>query len=87
MHSSEYEAVLGVDVTLYEWQLSYAKVLFSFMHKLVCGFFLWYVWVWGFSCLWELVVYQTSQQSKQNLNSSDNDFGIDCLFDWAMVFL
>lgn len=45
-----------------------------------CGF-CWYVWVWCFSCLWELVVYQTSQPSKQDLESSDNDFGIDSLFE------
>lgn len=60
----------------YEWQLSYTKAVFSFVLKPFCGF-RWYVRVWCFSCLWELVVYQRSQPSKQNLDSSDNNFGTD----------
>lgn len=33
------------------------------------------------------MVYQAAQQSKQNLDPSDNDVGIDYLFDLVTVFL
>lgn len=62
------------------------KAVFSFVRKLFCGF-CWYVQVWCFSCLWGVVVYQAAQQSKQNLDPSDNNVGIDYLFDLATVFL
>lgn len=75
----------GLSKLIYEWQLSYTKAVFSFVQKAFCGF-CWYVRVWCFSCLCELVVYQASQPSKQNLDSSDNDVGADYLFDWAWRF-
>lgn len=79
----------NVSELLHEWQLSYTKAVFFPLRFVQKPFLRVFVGV----CRCDVVpaceklrLYQASQQSKQNFDLSDNEFGTACLFGWAAVF-